>query len=165
MDNTVGSNSEEVLCTQCGLCCSAFHSVGHVANEEEEKIVTQFGGEIIFSSEGKKQFRQPCPAFNGKCSIWPRHPLSCKGYRCGLLDSLSTGEISLVEAIKVVQLVINAVDNLESLLDPIIGGRAETVEEYVARSGLVSLKSRSEEEDQCLRWYLKYKAYRVAHFD
>lgn len=165
MNNSIGPNSEEVLCTQCGLCCSAFHSVGHVANEEEEKIVAQFGGDIIVSSEGKKQFRQPCPAFNGKCSIWPRHPLSCKGYRCGLLDSLSAGEISLLEAIGVVLLVRNAVDNLESLLGPIIGQRAETVEEYVARSGLVSLKSRSEVENQCLRWYLKYKAYRAKYFD
>ncbi len=119
------------LCQSCGLCCYAFHNLGLVQNEKEKQIVEGFGGELFTNKAGKLSFRQPCPAYDGKCSVYPDHPLSCRQYRCKLLDTLLKGERTFNEARRIVEKTKQEVETIDTSLLPLLGERSIIVDEYI----------------------------------
>ena len=48
-------------------------------------------------------FTQRCTALEGRCcTVYAERPAACRGYRCNLLTALAEGEVSLEEALRVV---------------------------------------------------------------
>lgn len=119
------------LCKSCGLCCYAFHNFGYVKNQKEQQIIEKFGGIIFKNNEDKLSFKQPCPAFNGICSIYPNHPSSCKEYQCKLLKSMQNNDITLDKAKEVVKNTKKEVEIIDKSLENLLGKRTETVDNYI----------------------------------
>lgn len=164
MYNTNNKLVEEDLCTQCGLCCFSFHSIGFIANEQEKKVVQKFGGEIYTNKHGQIEFQQPCPAFNGKCSIYPNHPQSCKDYRCQLLKSLSSTKITYQQALDIINQTKGAVSKIDYILFPIIGNREEVLEEYIQKF-LKVIPRDLNLTTNILKTFGTYKFLRYKYFD
>jgi len=119
------------LCATCGLCCTSFFSTGYVSNEEEKQTVEEFGGELFNNEDGQLCFRQPCPAYNGNCTVYPNHPLSCQGFECALLKQLLRGEITLEHAVSLVQQTQEAVSQVDATLFPLLGDRKIPTIDYM----------------------------------
>jgi len=120
------------LCTNCGLCCYALNNNGLVADESERGAVEGFGGELFIGSMGQLSFVQPCPAFDGVCTVYPNHPASCKSYRCKLLDDMLNERLSLARASVICEKIIDTVRYIDESLSPLMGVRTVIVEDYVA---------------------------------
>jgi len=93
------------LCKACGLCCT-----GHLFSWVRLKAVElaplqKLGLNVIRSDPRQRGFTQPCPMWNGECTIYQSHnyPRGCDSYRCKLLRELLDESISLQKALKVVQ--------------------------------------------------------------
>ena len=119
------------LCTSCGLCCYAFHNFGYVENQEEQQIIEKFGGIIFTNNKGKLCFKQPCPAFNGICSVYPNHPSSCQEYQCKLLKSMQNNNITPDKAKKIVENTRKEVMLIDNSLEILLGKRTVTVDHYI----------------------------------
>lgn len=119
------------LCTSCGLCCYAFHNLGFIENEDEKSIIEGFGGELFYTKNGKLSFKQPCPAFNGICSVYPNHPTSCKEYQCKLVKMLRQNEIDFDKAKRIIKNLKKEVEIIDSDLESLLGKRTTIVEYYI----------------------------------
>ena len=80
------------LCLDCGLCCDGtlFSSVDVAPGEAEGLPVV---------AEGRKlKVLQPCPAHDGRCSVYADRPRSCREFSCVPLDAVESGAMTLAEA-------------------------------------------------------------------
>ena len=155
------------LCTSCGLCCYAFHNIGFVQNEQEEQIIKGFGGTIFTDYTGKLSFKQPCPAFNGVCSVYPNHPISCKKYECELLRPTRNDNIEFVKAKEIIKNTKKEVEIIDSSLESLLGRRTVTVDDYI---GLFLKKAEKnkhlkDEYKDLLLHFGVYKYLRINYFD
>ena len=101
------------LCLECGLCCTGiFFHKAHIYTQEDRNIVKAFNGDIIFHKE-EEYFKIPCPAYEGKCTIYPHYPSVCQDHRCALLNSINKHEINLEKSIIVVKEMKKLVNNIE----------------------------------------------------
>ena len=94
--------SLEVLCQSCGLCCdgSLFSRVplGVAEQVPEEKLA------VVTNALGGRHVPQRCAALSGTaCQVYTERPLACRRYECLLFGALRGGEVSLVDALEVVQ--------------------------------------------------------------
>jgi uncharacterized protein len=88
------------LCLECGLCCDGtlFNRVPLV---ESEVPLLKERLQIV---DGKYHARQPCPALDGtRCRVYSERPLTCRRYRCLLLEAHESAEVSLTNAIGIVE--------------------------------------------------------------
>lgn len=87
------------LCTQCGLCCTgALHNFA-VLEPEETDFARRIG--MTLRTEGRPGFALPCHFLrDSACTIYADRPKVCARYKCGLLDRLEAGTISLDEALE-----------------------------------------------------------------
>jgi hypothetical protein len=119
----VGSDNEReapatILCKSCGLCCNGKLFAWVKLRSPEVASATSLGLNVIGSHPKNRGFNQPCPLWNGLCTIYtsPDYPRSCRTYQCKLLKRLLDGSNSLSEAITVVQQAKKMIQTVESLL-------------------------------------------------
>ena len=108
------------LCKACGLCCT-----GHLFSWVRLKAVElaplqKLGLNVIRSDPRQRGFTQPCPMWNGVCTIYDSHnyPKGCDSYKCKLLRELLDEGVSLPKALKVVKQAMELIQEIEMFLPP-----------------------------------------------
>ena len=106
------------LCKECGLCCSG-HLFSWVRLKAPElNRVEKLGVKVIRSDPRQRGFLQPCPLWNGQCTIYdsPEYPSGCNSYNCKLLRELLDESVSLPKALRVVKRAKERIQEVDSLL-------------------------------------------------
>ena len=106
------------LCKACGLCCT-----GHLFSWVRLKAVEltplqKLGLNVIRSDPRQRGFTQPCPMWNGDCTIYqsPHYPRGCDSYKCKLLRELLDESVALPKALKVVKQAKGMIQEIDMLL-------------------------------------------------
>lgn len=106
------------LCKACGLCCT-----GHLFSWVRLKAVEltpleKLGLNVIRSDPRQRGFTQPCPMWNGICTIYQSHhyPRGCDSYKCKLLRELLDESVSLPKAWKIVRQAKEKIQKVDALL-------------------------------------------------
>ena len=106
------------LCKACGLCCT-----GHLFSWVRLKAVElapleKLGLNVIRSDPRQRGFTQPCPMWNGECSIYQSHnyPRGCDSYRCKLLRELLDESVALPKALRVIKQAKEKIQEVETSL-------------------------------------------------
>jgi len=106
------------LCKACGLCCT-----GHLFSWVRLKAVEltpleKMGLNVIRSDPRQRGFTQPCPMWNGICTIYEsqHYPRGCDSYKCKLLRELLDESVSLPRALKVVRQAKEKIEEVDALL-------------------------------------------------
>lgn len=75
-------------------------------------------GVAVFREPQTRGFSQPCPLWNGQCTIYesPEYPHFCRVYKCQLLKKLIDDSTTLKEALTVVQQARQMIAEVERLL-------------------------------------------------
>ena len=75
-------SSAEHLCLSCGLCCdgSLFWAVP-----------VEKGEDVPVPLDAEGRLRQPCPRFNGACTIYADRPAACRTFDCRVLQTVQAG--------------------------------------------------------------------------
>lgn len=92
------------LCKSCGLCCTG-HLFSWVRLKASELTPSEkLGLKVIRNDPRQRGFIQPCPAWNGICTVYdsPNYPRGCDSYKCKLLRELLDENVSLPDAQQVV---------------------------------------------------------------
>jgi uncharacterized protein len=129
-------NDPSPLCRACALCCDGtLFSHGSVRPSEREQCarlgltVLPSGGE---RSEGGLRFLQPCPRLSAcDCTAYDGRPQACRDFVCRLARAFEEGEVSLAEALQLVQGVRQQMAALEALLPPLLHGARERLQARV----------------------------------
>jgi hypothetical protein len=106
------------LCKACGLCCTGHLFSWVRLNAKELTPLEKLGLNVIRSDPRQRGFTQPCPMWNGECSIYnsPHYPRGCDSYKCKLLRELLDESVSLPKALKVVKRAKDRIREVEALL-------------------------------------------------
>src|SRR5512140_2252304 len=106
------------LCKACGLCCSG-HLFSWVRLKAPElNRLEKLGLKVIRSDPRQRGFLQPCPLWNGQCTIYdsPEYPHGCGAYNCKLLRELLDESVSLPKALRVVKRTKERIRDVDALL-------------------------------------------------
>lgn len=92
------------LCLRCGLCCDgSFFSHVPLLPAEAARL-RPLGVGVVEREGGAPVLPQRCAALRGTCcTVYSERPEGCRRYRCLLLGALVEGEVSLEEALGVVE--------------------------------------------------------------
>ena len=106
------------LCKACGLCCSGHLFSWVRLNAPELDTVQSLGVAVIRNDPRQRGFTQPCPLWDGVCTVYtsPHYPRSCKTYKCKVFKQLLDEDVSLPDAMTVVQDTLNLIREIEPLL-------------------------------------------------
>jgi len=107
-----------LLCVECGLCCTG-HLFTHLTLKEGEESKADFLGLKRSDPAAEMHFQLPCHLWRGKCAIYdhPSKPNICGLYQCNLLKKVSAQEVGLPEALKVVRQTKQVISELEPMLE------------------------------------------------
>ena len=112
------ASEASTLCQACGLCCT-----GHLFSWVRLKAVElnppeKLGLHVIRSAPRQRGFTQPCPMWNGGCTIYdsPNYPKGCDSYKCKLLRELLDESVSLPKALRVVQQTKKLIQEVDAFL-------------------------------------------------
>ena len=90
------------LCQACGLCCDG-SLFGRVPLGPDEQVPA-LKLAVVTNAQGGRHVPQRCAALEGTvCQVYEQRPLACRRYECLLFGALREGEVSLPEALTVVQ--------------------------------------------------------------
>jgi hypothetical protein len=106
------------LCKACGLCCSG-HLFSWVRLKASElNHLEKLGVNVIRSDPRQRGFLQPCPLWNGQCTIYesPDYPRGCASYNCKLLRELLDESVSLSKALRAVKRAKEKIREVDSFL-------------------------------------------------
>jgi hypothetical protein len=130
----------EKLCQSCGMCCEGvFHSSAHIYEDQDLVIANRIGATILEdpadpadpADTQSRVFSLPCPAFDGKCSVYPDRPSVCGDHHCDVLKSLLTDEVTPAEALDKVSslkaILANILPTLHMLSGNAMSNRPETL--------------------------------------
>lgn len=83
------------LCLSCGMCCDGtMFEVAAITPEE----AARFEGRLHLTDD-RQHLRLPCPALDGcRCTTYLDRPKVCGAFKCLVLASLDSGEITDAEA-------------------------------------------------------------------
>lgn len=116
--NVIEESTAQTLCKSCGMCCNGnlFAWVRLNANELDRSEA--LGLNVIRNDPRQRGFTQPCPLWNGQCTVYtsPDYPRSCGTYKCKVLRQLLDEDISLPDAMTVIQETLEMIRVIESLL-------------------------------------------------
>jgi len=114
----VDINQAETLCKSCGLCCTGHLFIWTKLKPAELPPALSLGLNVFGTEPGQRGFSQPCPLWNGLCTIYtsPSYPHACRKYKCKLLKEVLDESIPLSNAIAVVQRTLGMIKELEPLL-------------------------------------------------
>ena len=95
----------ESLCMACGLCCTGHLFSWVQIKSTEQSRLGQLGLKIIQPEARHHGFSQPCPMWDGECSIYrsKTYPSGCRSFKCRLLRELLDEDIPLLKALRVVK--------------------------------------------------------------
>lgn len=108
------------LCKACGLCCTG-HLFSWVRLKAVELVpLEKLGLNVIRSDPRQRGFTQPCPMWNGICTIYdsPHYPRGCDSYKCKLFRELLDESVALSRALRIVKQAKEKIRVVESLLPP-----------------------------------------------
>jgi len=130
MDETKGSQGN-ILCKSCGLCCTGHLFIWTKLKSAELDSAQALGLNVFGSDPSQRGFSQPCPAWQGECTIYasPHYPHFCRTYKCKLLKEVLDENTQLSDALIVVQQAKEMIHEVEALLpgSPNINFRARLV--------------------------------------
>jgi hypothetical protein len=109
------------LCKACGLCCSGHLFSWVRLNAPEMDPVQSLGVPVIRNDPRQRGFTQPCPLWNGVCTVYTSHayPRSCAKYKCQVLRRLEDDDLSLPNALTIIEETLELIREIEALLsDP-----------------------------------------------
>jgi uncharacterized protein len=120
MTNPANRNESpaNILCKSCGLCCSGHLFAWVRLNASELSPAEYLGLKVIRNDPRQRGFTQPCPLWNGICTVYtsPDYPRTCKTYKCIVLRRLLDDDISLPDALAVIQETLTLIREIEPLL-------------------------------------------------
>lgn len=95
--------SLSTLCLRCGLCCDGTLFTHVPLQHTETGPLKALGLPVKEREDGTPILPQRCAALEGKtCTAYAQRPEGCRRYHCHLFSALSEGEVSLEEALAVV---------------------------------------------------------------
>jgi len=127
------ASEASTLCQACGLCCT-----GHLFSWVRLKAIElapleKLGLNVIRSDPRQRGFTQPCPMWNGNCTIYvsPNYPRGCDSYKCKLLREVLDESVSLPKALRVVRQAKKMIQEVDVLLPntPSISFRERLIEQ------------------------------------
>ena len=122
------ASEASTLCKSCGLCCTG-HLFSWVRLKATELTrLERLGVQVIRSDPRQRGFTQPCPLWNGQCTIYDSldYPRGCDSYKCKLLRELLDESVSLPKALRVIKRAKEKIGEVEALLpDSSIGSFRE----------------------------------------
>ena len=115
--NESNESQANILCKSCGLCCTG-HLFIWAKLRSAELDSAEALGLTVFREPGQRGFGQPCPLWDGVCTIYtsPHYPRFCRTYKCKLLKQALDENISLRNALIVVEQTKGLIHELEMLL-------------------------------------------------
>lgn len=116
--NVRNETQANTLCKSCGLCCTGHLFIWTKLRSTELDSIEALGVEVFRSVPHQRGFNQPCPLWQGQCTIYasPGYPRFCQTYKCKLLKQLLDGTASLHEALQHVERTKGTIQELEALL-------------------------------------------------
>ena len=107
-----------LLCKACGLCCSGHLFSWVRLNAPELDPVQNLGVKVIRDDPRQRGFTQPCPMWHGTCTIYEQteYPRSCRNYKCQILRRLLDDDISLPDALSLIEETLHMIREIEPLL-------------------------------------------------
>jgi uncharacterized protein len=108
------------LCQACGLCCTGHLFAWVRLKAAELTPLEKLGLPVIRNDPRQRGFVQPCPMWNGVCTIYasPHYPSGCRSYNCQLLRELLDESVGLDQALRVVKQAKAKIRSVEKLLQP-----------------------------------------------
>ena len=121
------SPSLSTLCQHCGLCCNGTLFTHVPLKPTEVEPLRALGLPVKAREDGTSILPQACAALDGRrCTAYAARPEGCRRYHCQLFSALGEGEVSLPEALAVV-------DGAHARLASAGPERSEEVEDYLDR--------------------------------
>ncbi|HVG58525.1 MAG TPA: YkgJ family cysteine cluster protein [Hyalangium sp.] len=111
------------LCQRCGLCCDGnlFSSLPLWPSEVES--MQRLSLPVVDRPDGTPGLEQRCAALDGRCcTVYAERPEACRRYRCNLLTAVSEGEVTVEEALAVVDEAHARINGVEAVLPPAQAG-------------------------------------------
>lgn len=107
-----------LLCKACGLCCSGHLFSWVRLNAPELEPVEKLGVPVIRNDPRQRGFTQPCPLWDGACTIYTSHayPRSCAKYKCNVFRRLEDDDLSLPAAQTIIEETLVLIREIEALL-------------------------------------------------
>jgi uncharacterized protein len=91
------------LCQRCGLCCDGNLFATVPLRRSEVAPMQRLCLTVVERADGTPELSQRCASLEGRCcTVYAERPEACRRYRCYLLIALAEGEVSLDEALAVV---------------------------------------------------------------
>jgi len=91
------------LCLRCGMCCDGTLFTHVSLQPGEVTVLQQRGLPWISRADGSPALAQHCAALEGRtCTVYTDRPASCRRYHCQLYAALAEKEVSLDEALGLV---------------------------------------------------------------
>ena len=136
------------LCLACGMCCDGT-LFGFVALRSGEDAVLKASGlDPKPRKDGRWSLPQPCAALRGTaCSAYATRPAGCRDFNCGLVQALNEGEVTLEEALAVVERAHALRESVERALPPGIPAEGKSVMQRARRDGVLNLEALRDLED------------------
>lgn len=108
------------LCKSCGLCCTGYLFIRTKLKSAEMDSAQALGLPVLRSDPRLRGFSQPCPLWHGQCTIHnsPQYPRFCGTYQCKLLKQMLEENISLPEALPLIEQAKEMIYEVEMLLPP-----------------------------------------------
>lgn len=106
------------LCKSCGLCCNGHLFIWVKLKPSELDPIEALGVQVFRSQPNERGFNQPCPLWNGKCTIYEtvNYPRACRAYQCKLLKEVIGETTSLPDALALIQQVKDMIRAVADLL-------------------------------------------------
>lgn len=139
-----------ILCKSCGLCCSGHLFAWVRLNASELSPAESLGLKVIRNDPRQRGFIQPCPLWDGICAVYASadYPRTCKTYKCIVLRRLLDDDISLSDALTIIQETLTLIREIEPFLPvssaPSFRERLITHKEFLDSKGEV-LDAREQE--------------------
>jgi uncharacterized protein len=107
------------LCLHCGLCCDG-NLFDHVPlHGPEVDTMRRLSLTVVTRKDGSPALAQHCDALQGRvCGVYGDRPEGCRRYHCTLFGALSEGEVSLKEALPVIDEAHARIQAVEARLPP-----------------------------------------------
>ncbi|NMO18878.1 YkgJ family cysteine cluster protein [Pyxidicoccus fallax] len=123
------------LCLRCGMCCDGTLFT-HVSLQPPEVTALEARGlPLTRRADGSPALAQHCAALDGRtCTVYADRPASCRRYHCQLYAALAEKEVSLDEALAVVDEARARVDAVGQELPPASEGEPRSVMQRARRA-------------------------------
>lgn len=105
------------LCTRCGLCCDG-SLLAEVELERDAEATRAIALGLRVDEESDEPVMMlPCSGLCGtRCSVYAHRPRTCRTYECRLLIEARAGQVSVSEALEVIEEARDRVAAVRQLL-------------------------------------------------